>query len=29
MNMLEDHEGWTERIEYKPFEIITIAEEIK
>ena len=29
MNMLEDHEGWTERIEYKPFEIITIAEEIQ
>ena len=26
--MLEDHEGWTERIEYKPFEIITIAEDL-
>ena len=28
LNMLEDHEGWTESIEYKPFEIITIAEDL-
>ena len=28
LNMLEDHEGWTEKLEYKPFEIITIAEDI-
>ena len=28
LNMLEDHEGWTDRIEYKPFEIITIAEDL-